>query len=451
MAAMWGAQTQRAVENFPISGRRMPTGLIHVLGRIKAAAARVSRDRSDLPGFDSEMADAIEAAALEVVEGRWDDQFPVDVYQTGSGTSTNMNANEVIARRAGELCGRPVHPNDHVNASQSSNDVIPTSIRVATALQLRDDVAGAIDDLCAAIDERAHVFAENVKAGRTHLMDAAPMFVGDEMSAWASQLRSSAEPVRASIDSLSVVPLGGSAVGTGLNVPDGWPEAVLAIIGADVGLDLTCTANRFALMAGGEGYAEASSALRGVAVALTKVANDLRWLSSGPFCGLAELRLPDLQPGSSIMPGKVNPVIPEAVLQAAARVQGNDVVVGTAAAGGSFQLNTYLPLIASTLDESARLVTNSARSLAQRCVRGISLDAERCRRYAEMSPALVTGLALSIGYEAAAEAVQEAIRDGRGLREVLEDRGLDAAMLDVALDPVRLAEGTACIDASSGT
>ena len=438
---MWGAQTQRAVENFPISGQRMPSGLIHVLGRIKAAAARVNRDRTDLAGFDGELADAIVTAALEVAEGRWDDQFPVDVYQTGSGTSTNMNANEVIARRAAELCGRAVHPNDHVNASQSSNDVIPTSIRVATALQFRDDVLPATDELCAAIDELAGAFAEVVKAGRTHLMDAAPVFVGDEMSAWAAQLRSAGELVRGAVGSLSVVPLGGSAVGTGLNVPDGWADEVLAIVGADVGLDLSCATNRFAMMAGGEGYAEASSALRGVAVALTKVANDLRWLSSGPFCGLAELRLPELQPGSSIMPGKVNPVIPEAVVQAAARVQGNDVVVGIAAAGGNLQLNTFLPLIASTLDESARLVANSARALAQRCVRGIEVDEQRCRRFAEASPALVTGLALSIGYAAAAEAVQEAVGDGRRLREGLEDRVLGPALLDIALDPTQLARG----------
>ncbi len=439
--ARWGAQTQRAVENFPISGQAMPSTVIRMLGWIKASAARVNGLRGDIPGFDAEIAAAVESAALEVAAGQWADQFPIDVYQTGSGTSTNMNVNEVIAHLAAQRCGRPVHPNDHVNAAQSSNDVMPTAIRLATALQLRDTVGPAIRELARVIDRRASEAAEIVKAGRTHLMDAAPLFVGDEMGAWAAQLDLAEAPLRAAVDALCRVPLGGSAVGTGLNVPPGWADAVIAHLSTLSGLTVTPAANRFALMAGAEAYAEASAALRGVAASLCKIANDLRWLSSGPFTGLAELRLPELQPGSSIMPGKVNPVIAEAAVQVAARVAGNDVTIGIAAASGNLQLNTYQPLVAATLDESSRLIANVANVLAERCVAGLEIDAERCRRYAEASPALVTGLSRSIGYEPAAAAVHGALHGGPDLRAALANLGLSDAEIAEALDPVRLARG----------
>jgi fumarate hydratase, class II len=439
--ARYGAQTQRAVDNFHISGRRMPSAFIHALGLVKATAARVNASRVDLPNLDAELATAIATAADEVAAGRWDDEFPIDVFQTGSGTSTNMNANEVIASRAAELVGRPVHPNDDVNAAQSSNDVIPTVIRVSVALELRDRLLPAIDGLVDAIRSLAARHRDEVKAGRTHLMDAAPLFVADEFGAWASQLDAAASEVRHTIEVLGALPLGGSAVGTGLNVPPGWAKEVIGRLAGETGLPLRPAPDRFAAMAGGEGYATASASLRAVAVALTKISNDLRLLSSGPMTGLAELRLPELQPGSSIMPGKVNPVIPEATLQVAARVFGNDVTVTFASSQGTLQLNTYLPLVADVLHEGIALLTASSVALATKCIAGIEVDAARVRSFAEASPAMVTGLATEIGYERAAAAVHRSLTEGRSLREVLGDEGVDAATLDRALDPSRAARG----------
>jgi fumarate hydratase class II len=439
--ARYGAQTQRAVDNFQISGRRMPIAFIHALGLVKATAARVNASRVDLPNLDADLAGAIAAAADEVAAGRWDDEFPIDVFQTGSGTSTNMNANEVIASRASELSGRPVHPNDDVNAAQSSNDVIPTVIRLSVALEMRDRLLPALDGLADAIRSLAARHVDEVKAGRTHLMDAAPLLVADEFGAWASQLEAAASEVRHAIDALGSLPLGGSAVGTGLNVPPGWAEEVISRLADETRLTLRPSPDRFAAMAGGEAYATASASLRVVAVALTKISNDLRLLSSGPMTGLAELHLPELQPGSSIMPGKVNPVIPEATLQVAARVFGNDVTVSFAASQGTLQLNTYLPLIADVLHEGIALLSAAMVALTTRCVAGIEVDAERVRAYAEASPAMVTGLATEIGYERAAAAVHRSLAEHRSLRDVLGDEGIDAATLDRALDPRRAARG----------
>jgi fumarate hydratase, class II len=439
--ARYGAQTQRAVDNFQISGRRMPGPVIHALGLVKATAARVNASRVDLPNLDAEMAAAIATAADEVATGGWDDEFPIDVFQTGSGTSTNMNANEVIASRASELAGRPVHPNDDVNAAQSSNDVIPTVIRISVALELRDRLLPAIDGLTEAIRSLAARHRDEVKAGRTHLMDAAPLFVADEFGAWASQLDAAATEVRHAVDVLGALPLGGSAVGTGLNVPAGWAEEVIGRLADETGLPLRPAPDRFATMAGGEGYATASASLRVVAVALIKVCNDLRLLSSGPMTGLAELRLPELQPGSSIMPGKVNPVIPEATLQVAARVLGNDVTIAFASSQGTLQLNTYLPLVADVLHEGIALLSASSVALATKCIAGIEVDAARVRAYAEASPAMVTGLATEIGYERAAAAVHRSLTEKRSLRAILGDEGIDAATLDRALDPSRAARG----------
>jgi fumarate hydratase class II len=439
--ARYGAQTQRAIENFGIAGRRMPAPLIHALGLVKATAARINATRRDIDGFDPELAEAIARGADEVAAGRWDGEFPIDVFQTGSGTSTNMNANEVIANRAAELSGRPVHPNDHVNAAQSSNDVIPTAIRLSVALELRNHLLPALDRLTAAFRELAARHDGVVKAGRTHLMDAAPLFLSDEVGAWASQLEAAAGELDRAIDVLCALPLGGSAVGTGLNVPDGWADDVIARLADATGLPLHPAPDRFAAMAGGEAYAATSAAVRGVAVALVKIGNDLRLLSSGPLTGLAELRLPALQPGSSIMPGKVNPVIPEAVVQVGARVLGNDATVAFAASQGTLQLNTYLPVIADALHESIRLLTASCDRLATRCVAGIEVDVDRMRQFAEASPALVTGLATEIGYEAAAAAVHRSLDEARPLREVLSEMGVDAATLDRALDPGRAARG----------
>jgi fumarate hydratase class II len=439
--ARYGAQTQRAVDNFQISGRRMPAAFIHALGLVKATAARVNASRVDLPNLDAELAAAIAAAADEVAAGRWDDEFPIDVFQTGSGTSTNMNANEVIASRASELSGRPVHPNDDVNAAQSSNDVIPTVIRLSVALEMRDRLLPAIDGLSDAIRTLAARHVDEVKAGRTHLMDAAPLLVADEFGSWASQLEAAASEVRHAIDALGALPLGGSAVGTGLNVPPGWAEEVIARLADETRLTLRPSVDRFAAMAGGEVYATASASLRVVAVALTKVSNDLRLLSSGPMTGLAELHLPELQPGSSIMPGKVNPVIPEATLQVAARVFGNDLTVSFAASQGTLQLNTYLPLVADVLHDGIALLSACMVALTTRCVAGIEVDSARVRAFAEASPAMVTGLATEIGYERAAAAVHRSLTEHRSLRDVLADDGIDEATLDRALDPRRAARG----------
>jgi fumarate hydratase class II len=439
----WGRETALAVENFPISGRRVDGRVIRALARVKQHAAGVNAQRG-VAGVDDEMARAIAAAASEVAEGRHDDHFPIDVFQTGSGTSTNMNVNEVVASIAGEaLGGRAVHPNDHVNASQSSNDVVPTAIRIAVALALRDEVVPAVDRLAEGLRAAAARFDDVVKAGRTHLMDATPVMLGDEVAGWAHMLAATVPGLTAAIDALGVLPLGGSAVGTGVNVPDGFAEDVITALAAGTGLPLRPAdgiPGRMAHMGGQGPLATASGAMRDLAIALTKVSNDVRLLASGPATGLGELLLPALQAGSSIMPGKVNPVLCESANQVAARVFGNDATVAFAASQGILELNTYLPVMADALLESATLLANVCRLFDERLVRGMQADAVRARAGADRTPSLATGLNPLIGYDAAAAIVKSSLATGRSLRDVAREVAeLTEAQLDAALDPVALA------------
>ncbi|RLU80878.1 aspartate ammonia-lyase [Streptomyces griseocarneus] len=439
--AKWRAQTQRAVENFPVSGQRLERAHIAALGRIKAAAAKVN---AELGVIDKDLAEAVEAAAAEVAEGRWDDHFPVDVFQTGSGTSSNMNANEVIATLAGERLGRDVHPNDHVNASQSSNDVFPSSIHIAATAAVTGDLIPALEHLAEALERKAKEFAEVVKSGRTHLMDATPVTLGQEFGGYAAQVRYGVERLRASLPRLAELPLGGTAVGTGINTPAGFSGAVIAEVARTTGLPLTEARDHFEAQGARDGLVETSGQLRTIAVGLTKIANDLRWMASGPRTGLAEISLPDLQPGSSIMPGKVNPVIPEAVLMVAAQVTGNDVTVATAGAAGNFELNVMLPVMAKNLLESVRLLASASRLLADRTVDGITANVERAREYAESSPSVVTPLNRYIGYEEAAKVAKKSLAERKTIREVVLEGGyverglLTREQLDEALDVLRM-------------
>ncbi|WP_433477178.1 class II fumarate hydratase [Spirillospora sp. CA-142024] len=436
-AARWRAQTQRAVENFPISGRGLEAAHIAALGRIKAAAAVVN---AELGVLDEDLAGAIAEAAREVADGRWNDQFPIDVFQTGSGTSSNMNANEVVATLAQERLGRPVHPNDHVNASQSSNDVFPSSIHVAATGAVLNDLIPALRHLEAALRRKADEFRDVVKSGRTHLMDATPVTLGQEFGGYAAQVGHGVERLEAVVPRLAELPLGGTAVGTGINTPDGFAARVIAEIARATGLPLTEARDHFEAQGARDGLVEASGALRTIAVSLNKIANDLRWMGSGPRAGLAEIRLPDLQPGSSIMPGKVNPVIPEAVTQVAAQVIGNDAAVAFGGASGSFELNVMLPMLARNVLESITLLANVSRLLADRCVDGIEADEDRLREYAESSPSIVTPLNRYIGYEEAAKVAKQALKERRTIREVVLERGyvddgkLTVEQLDDALD-----------------
>jgi len=430
--AAWGAQTQRAVENFAISGERMPGEVIRALARIKGAAAV---ENARLGVIDDDLAAAIAGAAAEVAGGRHDGQFPIDVFQTGSGTSSHMNVNEVVAHLAAGRLGRPVHPNDHVNASQSSNDVFPSAVHVAALSALTADLLPALAALAAALRDKSTELAGVVKSGRTHLMDATPVTLGQEFGGWAAAVGHGIERVEACLGRVGELPLGGTAVGTGINTPPGFAPAVIARLAAETGLPLTEARDHFEAQGGRDALVEASGALRTVAVSLVKVANDLRLLSSGPATGLAEIRLPELQPGSSIMPGKVNPVIPEVVIQVAAQVVGNDAAVGFAGATGTLELNVAIPVIARNLLHSIRILAGACRALADRCVAGITADAERCRRYAESSPSIATALAPVLGYDVTASVVHQALAEGRTLREVVLERGLmDAAALDEALD-----------------
>ncbi|MGW2841957.1 class II fumarate hydratase [Streptomyces sp. NPDC001493] len=439
--AKWRAQTQRAVENFPVSGQRLERAHIEALARIKAAAAKVN---AGLGVLDPEVAEAIREAAAEVAEGRWDDHFPVDVFQTGSGTSSNMNTNEVIATLASERLGRDVHPNDHVNASQSSNDVFPSSIHIAATAAVTGDLVPALEHLAASLERKAREFAEVVKSGRTHLMDATPVTLGQEFGGYAAQISYGVERLRASLPRLAELPLGGTAVGTGINTPPGFSAAVIAEIAGTTGLPLTEARNHFEAQGARDGLVEVSGQLRTVAVSLTKISNDLRWMASGPRTGLAEIALPDLQPGSSIMPGKVNPVIPEAVLMVAAQVMGNDATVAVAGAAGNFELNVMMPVIAKNLLESVRLLANAARLLADRTVDGITADTARTRAYAESSPSVVTPLNKYLGYEEAAKVAKKSLADGTTIRETVlasgyVERGdLTVEQLDAALDVLRM-------------
>ncbi|GAA3760328.1 class II fumarate hydratase [Streptomyces tremellae] len=439
--AKWRAQTQRAVENFPISGQHLERAHIQALAQIKAAAAKVN---AELGVVDRDVADAIRSAADEVAEGRWDAHFPVDVFQTGSGTSSNMNTNEVLATLATERLGRPVHPNDHVNASQSSNDVFPSSIHVAATAAVTRDLVPALDHLARALERKSAEFAGVVKSGRTHLMDATPVTLGQEFGGYAAQVRYAVERLAASLPRLAELPLGGTAVGTGINTPPGFSAAVIAEVAAVTGLPLTEARDHFEAQGARDGLVEASGQLRTLAVSLTKIANDLRWMSSGPRTGLAEIRLPDLQPGSSIMPGKVNPVIPEAVLQVAAQVVGNDATIATAGAAGNFELNVMLPVIAKNMLESVRLLANVVRLLADRTVDGIEANVERARAYAESSPSVVTPLNKYIGYEEAAKVAKKSLAEEKTIREVVLESGyvergdLTREQLDEALDVLRM-------------
>jgi len=438
--ALWRAQTQRAVENFPISGTPIEPGLIHAIGHVKAAAATVN---GALGVLDGERAGAIVEAARQVAAGRHDDAFPIDVFQTGSGTSSNMNANEVIATlatRAGSGPGLEVHPNDHVNASQSSNDTFPTAIHVAVTLAVVEQLVPALGVLHASLDAKAEEFAGLVKAGRTHLMDATPVMLGQELSGYAATVAYAVERLESVLPRVRELPLGGTAVGTGINTPAGFPQQVIAELSDATGQPFTEARNHFEAQGTRDSLVELSGVLRTIAVGLTKICNDLRWMASGPTTGLAEIHLPDLQPGSSIMPGKVNPVLPEATLMVCAQVIGNDTTVTVAGASGSFELNVAMPVIARNVLESARLLSTSTVLLARRCVDGITADAERMRAYAESSPSVVTPLNAYVGYEAAAVIAKRALADGATIRETVValgyvERGeLTEAQLDAALD-----------------
>ena len=419
--ARWGAQTQRATENFPISGVHIDPRLIAALAAIKGAAAVVN---ARLGVVEGDVADAVVAVAAEVAAGRWNDHFPIDVFQTGSGTSSNMNSNEVIAHLASERLGRPVHPNDHVNASQSSNDVFPSAIHLAAATGIERELVPALQHLAGALRHKAADTASVVKAGRTHLMDATPVTLGQELGGYATAVEHGVERARSCLPHLCELALGGTAVGTGINAPPLFAASVIERLASTTRLPLREAADHFEAQGGRDAVIQASAALRTIALSLARIANDLRLMGSGPRAGIAEIRLPDLQPGSSIMPGKVNPVIPEAVYQVAAQVVGNDAAVAFGATAGAFELNTAMPMMARNLLESIHLLTTVSRLLADRCVAGLEADADRCRTYAESSSALATALTPHIGYEEAAAVVHQAAEEGRTLRQVVLDRGL---------------------------
>ena len=439
--ALWRAQTQRAVQNFPISGMRLQRAHIAALAQIKAAAAEVN---ADLGVIGRDMASAIVTAAAEVAGGGYDEHFPVDVFQTGSGTSSNMNMNEVLASLAATALGQPVHANDVVNASQSSNDVFPSSMHLAATAALCTDLVPALDHLASTLDGKARQWSTVVKAGRTHLMDATPVTLGQEFSGYAAQVRLGIDRVRATLPRVAELPLGGTAVGTGINAPPGFATSVIAVLVARTGLPLTEAGNHFEAQGARDGLVEASGQLRTIAVGLYKIANDIRWMGSGPRAGLHELRVPDLQPGSSIMPGKVNPVVCEAVRQVCAQVIGNDATVAFAGSQGDFELNVMLPVMAHNLLESIRLLANVARLFADRCVAGLEADEEVCRDYAESSPAIVTPLNRYLGYEEAAAVAKQALATGQTIRTVVRARGhvdsgrITEAQLDEALDVLRM-------------
>ena len=437
--ALWQAQTQRAVLNFPISHRRVDPSLIHAIARIKAAAATVN---AELGVLEPDVARAVRAAASAVAAGEHDEHFPVDVFQTGSGTSTNMNVNEVVGTLATRSLGRVVHPNDHVNASQSSNDVIPTAIRIAAGHAVATGLLPALGVLAASLRRAGERFSAVVKAGRTHLMDAVPVALGQEFGGYARSIELGVERIDAVRVRLGELPLGGTAVGTGLNAPPGFASGCIALLADEYGLELTEAADHFEAQGGQDVLVELSGACRVVAVSMNKLATDLRWMGSGPAAGLGELRLPDLQPGSSIMPGKVNPVLPEAVHQVVAQVVGNDAAIAMAGAAGAFELNVMLPVMAENLLSSIRLLTNVSTLLAHRCVDGLEADEETCRRHAGSSPALVTALVPLIGYEAAAAAAHRAVEEGRTIAEVVLESGLATQeQLDESLDVLAMTRG----------
>lgn len=439
--ALYRAQTQRAVENFPISGQGLESRHIIALAEVKRAAAVANKE---LDIIDGAIAEAIIAAADQLIAGQHQEHFPVDTYQTGSGTSSNMNMNEVLASLAERSLGSEVHPNDHVNASQSSNDVFPTSVHVAVTGALTDDLLPALDHLAQALETKASQWADVVKSGRTHLMDATPVTFGQEFSGYARQIRLGIERIRSALPRVAEVPLGGTATGTGINTPIGFSERVIAVLAEHTGLPITEAEDHFEAQGARDGLVEASGALKTLAVSLTKICNDLRWMGSGPNTGLAEVAIPDLQPGSSIMPGKVNPVIPEAVLMVCARVIGNDQTVAWAGASGNFELNVSIPVMSSSLLESIRLLANGSRVLADKTVAGLEVNEERARALAESSPSIVTPLNRVIGYEAAATVAKHAVAQKITVREAVialgfVERGeITEEQLDSALDVLKM-------------
>ncbi|MBL8024517.1 MAG: class II fumarate hydratase [Elusimicrobia bacterium] len=442
--ALYGIQTLRAVENFPVSGWRFPRSFIRALSLIKKSAAQVNMDLGIL---DKKVGEAIRVSAGEVADGKWDDQFPVDIFQTGSGTSTNMNANEVIASRANELLGSqrgaksPVHPNDHVNQGQSSNDVIPTAIHVAALESLVKELVPALGVLHAALEEKAVAFDGILKIGRTHLQDAVPMRLGQEFGGYASQVAHSVQRVKNCIPHLAELALGGTAVGTGLNANPAFIEGVIKKLGAETGLPFVGAPSRFEALAGRDACVETSGALKTVAVSLMKICNDLRWLSSGPRCGIGEIELPSLQPGSSIMPGKVNPVIPEAAAMVCAQVIGADVAITVGGQSGNFELNVMKPMIAHNLLSSIAILANVSRLLADRCVKGIKANKATAEGYIENSLAMCTALAPKIGYDKAAEIAKEAYATGKTVRQVtLDKKILSEKELEILLNPRAMTE-----------
>jgi fumarate hydratase class II len=424
---LWGGETRKAIGNFPVSGEPIPAPVARWLGRIKAAAARVN---AELGLLDAEKAERIAAAGDRIAAGELDDQFPIDVFQTGSGTSSNMNANEVIATLAGE----DVHANDDVNMGQSSNDVFPSAVHLAALDQLVNDLVPALDVLAESLQAKADEFADVVKSGRTHWMDAVPVTLGQEFGGYAAQVREGKDRVLATLGRLGQIPLGGTAVGTGLNTHPEFAARVRARLQADTGLIVNPPADPFESQAARDGLVEASGALKTVAVSLTKIANDLRYLGSGPRAGLSELFLPELQKGSSIMPGKVNPVIPEVVTQVAAQVIGNDQAIAIGGMQGHFELNVFIPLMARNLLDSIKLLASSSRLLAEKCVDGLEANRERCEQYAELTLSAATALNPYIGYDKASEIVKAASSSGRSLREVAREHGVADDVLDKALD-----------------
>jgi len=438
-SALWGAQTQRAVQNFPISGLPMPGRFIHSLGLIKWAAARVNRELGLLP---ADVADAIEAAALDVAAGTHDEHFPIDVFQTGSGTSSNMNANEVIARLASQRLGKTVHPNDHVNMGQSSNDVVPSAIHVSAALGLTEQLLPALNHLADVIEAKAKSLASVVKTGRTHLMDAMPVRFDQELGGWAAQIRNDYQRVAGVLTRLSALAQGGTAVGTGINAHPEFGVRVAAALAEKTGIAFRPADSYFEALSSQDTSVELSGQLKTTAVSLMKIANDLRWMNSGPLAGLGEIALPALQPGSSIMPGKVNPVIPEAVAMVAAQVIGNDATITVAGQSGNFQLNVMLPVIAHNLIQSIELTASAARVLADSAIEGFTVNMDRLEAALERNPILVTALNPVIGYEKGAAIAKRAYKEGRAIREVAaEDTDLPPERLAALLDPVELTKG----------
>jgi fumarate hydratase class II len=427
---LWGPETSKAVENFPVSGERVPVPVVRWLGRLKAEAARVN---AELGLLDADIAERVARAGDEVAAGEHDDQFPIDVFQTGSGTSSNMNANEVIASLAGE----GVHANDHVNMGQSSNDVFPSAVHLAAVSEVRDDLLPAIEQLAGALSRKAEAFADVVKAGRTHMMDAVPVTLGQEFGGYAAQMSLGRDRVSDALGRAEQIPLGGTATGTGLNTHPEFAERVRERLGLG-----SAPLDRFEAQGNRDGLVELHGALKVVAVSLTKIANDLVLMGSGPRTGLVELQLPELQKGSSIMPGKVNPVVPEVTLQVAAQVIGNDTAVTIAGTQGNFELNVRVPVIARNVFDSIRILAAACRLLADRCVEGIEANEEQLRRHAESTPAIATALNPHIGYDRGTEIVKEAVASRRTIREVAIEQGVDEATLDEALDLRGMARGS---------